>query len=247
MDYTINEIAKLANVTVKTLHHYHKIGLLVPYKRSASGYRFYSQNELERLQEILFFRELDFPLKNIREILRQDAERVNILSKQRDMLLERKRRLEGLCKTIDDSILHAARKETMSTEALFKGFNETEWRDALAEQAQYIKENYGYDMLGEKSIDVDLLNEQAQEGTRFLNALAQALRDGLSYQDKKVQDILSAHLAFLNTHGFSFDPASLLDQVRFLVKDDFHRKMLETKQVGLAYFYLATAEAHANA
>lgn len=61
MLYTVKEVSELSNVTVKTLHHYHKIGLLLPCKASGAGYRLYGTNELERLQEILFFREMDTP------------------------------------------------------------------------------------------------------------------------------------------------------------------------------------------
>jgi len=246
MYYTVKEMAELANVTVKTLHHYHKIKLLVPCKLSEAGYRLYGQNELERLQEILFFRELDFSLKHIQEILTEDADRVNILTKQRGMLKGRSQRLERLIRTLDDSILHATRHESMDKEALFRGFNEKEWRELLAEQSGYVKEKYGYAIEDDKPIDAGRLNEQAQEASHFLNTLAKALREGWSCQDKSVQNLITDHVSFLNTHGFSFDAQSLLAQARFLVRDDFHRKTMETTQIGLAYFYLAAVEVYAQ-
>lgn len=61
MLYTVKEVSKITKVTVKALHHYHKIGLLLPCKVNEAGYRFYGTKELERLQQILFYRELDFP------------------------------------------------------------------------------------------------------------------------------------------------------------------------------------------
>jgi DNA-binding transcriptional MerR regulator len=64
MLYTVNEVARLTGVTVKTLHHYHKINLLEPCAISDAGYRLYGNEELERLQQILFYRELDFSLKD---------------------------------------------------------------------------------------------------------------------------------------------------------------------------------------
>lgn len=63
--YTVTEVARLAGVTVKALHHYHKIGLLKPCKVTEAGYRLYGTKELERLQQILFYRELDFSLEQI--------------------------------------------------------------------------------------------------------------------------------------------------------------------------------------
>jgi DNA-binding transcriptional MerR regulator len=76
----------MANVTVKTLHHYHKIGLLLPCEVSDAGYRFYSMKELERLQEILFYRELDFPLRKIKQILTGEHDRLKILKEQKMLL-----------------------------------------------------------------------------------------------------------------------------------------------------------------
>ena len=68
----IQEAAKLAGVTVRTLHYYDKIGLLKPAEITEAGYRIYYKSELEQLQQILFFRELGFPLKEIKEMCRQD-------------------------------------------------------------------------------------------------------------------------------------------------------------------------------
>ena len=67
--YTVQQVAKLTHTTVKALHHYHKIGLLVPEQTTEAGYRLYGRNELERLQHILFYKELDFPLKEIKQLL----------------------------------------------------------------------------------------------------------------------------------------------------------------------------------
>ncbi|XWX60162.1 MerR family transcriptional regulator [Desulfitobacterium sp. AusDCA] len=64
MLYTVKEVAELAGVTIKTLHHYHKIGLLLPCEITDAGYRLYGPKELERLQQILFYRELDFSLND---------------------------------------------------------------------------------------------------------------------------------------------------------------------------------------
>ena len=73
MEYTINKIAQLAGVTLRTLRYYDKIGLLTPSTRTDAGYRLYSDEDVERLQQVLFFRELDFPLAKIEEILNNPA------------------------------------------------------------------------------------------------------------------------------------------------------------------------------
>jgi len=66
MSYTVHEVAKLSGVTIKTLYNYHRIGLLMPERIAENGYRYYGDKELKRLQQILFYRELGFPLKKIK-------------------------------------------------------------------------------------------------------------------------------------------------------------------------------------
>ena len=93
---TVKEISKLTGVSVRTLHHYDSIGLLCP-SRSQSGYRLYSQKDLERLQLILFFRELQFPLKDIPVIIdAPDFDRNRALEQQVELLTLQKKHLENL-------------------------------------------------------------------------------------------------------------------------------------------------------
>ena len=94
---TVNEVSKLAGVSIRTLQYYDKIGLLHPTGRTESGYRLYDDTALERLQQILLFRELEFPLKEIREILnRPDFDREKALEQQITMLELKKEHLENL-------------------------------------------------------------------------------------------------------------------------------------------------------
>ncbi|HEX9060025.1 MAG TPA: MerR family transcriptional regulator [Clostridia bacterium] len=245
MLYTVKEIAELAKVTVKTLHHYHKIGLLMPNKVSEAGYRLYGQKELERLQEILFYRELDFSLADIQKAISDESNRIEILSSQRKLLSMRMRRLECLIKTLDDSILHTKRGEIMDKNNMFKGLSETEWRDALTEQSDYLDEKYGHSLLENNSIQARELNKMAQEATQYLNSMVQLLKDGVSHKDEKIKRLLSDHVDFLNKNGHTITSKGFLEQTRFLVEDDFHRRMLEGMQVGLSYYLLAAAESYA--
>lgn len=94
---TVNEVSRLAGVSVRTLHYYNKIGLLQPSRRTESGYRLYDDTALERLQQILLFRELEFPLKDIREILDgKDFDRNRALEQQIELLTLKKEHLENL-------------------------------------------------------------------------------------------------------------------------------------------------------
>ena len=103
MKMQIKEFAELTGVSVRTLHYYDEIGLLKPSEVDVqTGYRFYDDRSLERMQEILFYRELDFSLKTIAEILSSpDYDKQQALSRQRKLLLAKKERLEQLIAAID--------------------------------------------------------------------------------------------------------------------------------------------------
>ena len=245
MPYTVSEIARLAHVTVKTLHHYHKIGLLVPREVNAAGYRFYGQEELERLQEILFFRELDFSLAAIRQALDENADRRQVLVRQRELLLARIRRLEQMVETVDTSLAHCLSGEALAGAQLFRGLDAEQWRAAMHEQAVYLKETYAID-LEQRQVQTQEMNAAAAEAARFQQGLAEALRAGCSHHDPRVQSLIREHVDFLRERGLADGPQNFAVQARFLIQDDFHRRVFEAVQPGLADFFLAAVGAFAG-
>src|SRR4051812_29957137 len=103
--YTVNKLAKLAGISVRTLHYYDQIGLLTPSGVADNGYRQYGEKELIKLQQILFFKELDFPLEQIKQILDSPGYDKNEALKDQKQLLELKKdRLTELIKTIDQNL-----------------------------------------------------------------------------------------------------------------------------------------------
>src|SRR5687767_12327826 len=105
MAFTVSQVAKLSLVSVRTLHHYDEIDLLRPSGRTEAGYRLYSEGDLDRLQQILFFRELEFPLEEIGRILDDPEFDVrSALRMQRQMLSERAGRVAALIKAVDAAI-----------------------------------------------------------------------------------------------------------------------------------------------
>src|SRR3712207_5382439 len=102
MSYSVGQVADLAGVTIRTLHHYDEIGLLSPSGRSAAGYRIYEEPDLERLQQILFYRELGFTLKEISTIVSDPhIDALGHLRRQRKLLSGRIKRLRAMVDAID--------------------------------------------------------------------------------------------------------------------------------------------------
>lgn len=122
----VKEVAKITGVSVRTLHHYDEIGLLLPDQLTEAGYRLYSDENLATLQQILFFRELGFPLKKIKQLLdHPQFERREAFTMQHEMLLEKRRKLDEMIETIEKTIQQEEGVRKMTNEERFKGFDFT--------------------------------------------------------------------------------------------------------------------------
>jgi len=251
MCYTVKEVSELSGVTVKTLHHYHKIGLLAPCEISEAGYRLYGARELERLQEILFYRELDFSLEEIGRLLDGEPDRAAILRDQKQRLQARAERLQGLVRTLELSLDCALTGAPLAEAELFRGLATAEqWHEALEPQRRHVREQYGHDLLDDEAagaLDVDAMNEQAREAKRLMDGMADSLRGKNRADSEDVAALIASHLAALNRFGHPASAADFAARCRFFLQDDFHRDMLESQQLGLAYYLCAAADAYAAA
>jgi DNA-binding transcriptional MerR regulator len=192
--FSVNQLAKLAGVSVRTLHHYDEIGLLKPSVRSETKYRYYGKDELLRLQQIMLYKELDFTLAQIAEIL--DDPDFNILKALHDHKLElqrRKKRMDALMKTVDKTIKQLKTKiEKMNYEEMYKGFTK--------EQAEAYKKE-AIERWGEKTIHdsekrILAMNKGEwevlkQKGDNIYKSLAKLMH--LDPADKKVQSLIKEH------------------------------------------------------
>ena len=124
MAYTVRQVADLSGVSVRTLHFYDEMGLLKPAYVSESGYRYYLEPQLLTLQQILFYRELGFELKEIKSILvRADFEKAAALESHRSVLEKTLARTQALIGTIDKTIDHVRGTKKMNNEEMFMGFS----------------------------------------------------------------------------------------------------------------------------
>jgi MerR family transcriptional regulator, thiopeptide resistance regulator len=141
MAYTVSEVARLAGVSVRTLHHYDAIGLLSPSSRSEASYRLYERADLERLQQILFFRELGFPLEEVGRLMSaKDFDRGAALRMQRQLLEERAGRLHQTIRAVEAALLALERGTPMSEEKMFEGFDASAYEEEARERWGETKE-----------------------------------------------------------------------------------------------------------
>ena len=143
MAYTVKKLAAISGVSVRTLHFYDEVGLLKPAYLGANGYRFYEEPQLLLLQQIVFYRELGFELKQIKRIVgRSDFDKVAALESHRKVLRKDLARTRKLIVTIDNTIEHLKGKRKMKSRELFAGFDPVQ----QAKHEQYLIERYGDEM-----------------------------------------------------------------------------------------------------
>jgi DNA-binding transcriptional MerR regulator len=134
--YTVKQLSKLAGVSVRTLHYYDEVGLLKPSSLGGNGYRYYEEEALLRLQQILFYRELELSLGEIKAIVsRPDFDVQTALRSHKQALQGRVERLKHLIQTVDNTIDQMKGNETMNAKGLFEGFSEEE-QEKYAQEAE---------------------------------------------------------------------------------------------------------------
>src|SRR3989339_1252338 len=207
MDYTVNQLATLAGVTIRALRFYDKIGLLKPSFIAENGYRYYQEKELLILQQILFFRELGFELKQIKEILGQsDFDQIKALASHKEVLRKNIKRMKTLLVTIDKTINYLKGKETMTEKELFYGLHnyspefQAFHRDFMKSHPTMQK---FYDDLYERTKHLKPENREAfkKEEAIFWKNLTKALDKKLSVDSQEVQKLIKQFVLLSEKQG----------------------------------------------
>jgi MerR family transcriptional regulator, thiopeptide resistance regulator len=202
MEYTIKKLAKLAGISVRTLHFYDEKGILKPAGVKANGYRVYGEKELLTLQQIMFFKELEFSLEQIQEILKTPGfDRLKALREQQKLLSIKRDRLTDLLATIAKTIRSGQGGESMKNDDLYDGFTKKQ----MEEYKEEAKKRWGHTDAYKQSVertkhwtkaDYDRIAKQGVEWTKKLAALRET---GLSAESPQVQEMIVQHYNALRT------------------------------------------------
>lgn len=232
----IHELAKLTGLTVRTLHYYDEIGLLTPKDTTKTGYRLYDETSLETLQQILFFKELDFPLKDIKEIMENPAyDKEEALKKHRDLLLKKRSRLDGLITLLD----HTLKGEPG------KSFREFDMREIEATKKKYmdeVKQRWGhteaYDQSKQKTEGYDKTQWQAIQEERELlfQEFSQYQKQNLSPGCAEVQKLVEKWQSYITDHFYTCTHQILSSLGQMYVCDERFTKQIDRFGTGTAQF-----------
>ncbi|MGG2064968.1 MerR family transcriptional regulator [Bacillus sp. S14(2024)] len=230
MTMKVKEVADLVGISVRTLHHYDEIGLLTPEETTESGYRLYSNDNLETLQQILFFKELGFPLKEIKEIINDPSfNREEALVLHRKMLLEKRSRLDKVIATIDKTIQHSKGEIQMTNKEKFEGFDFSQ--NPYEQEARERWGNEAVDKANETA--ANMTREKQEEYNAIYRKLA-ALRND-SPESEQAQKAIKEWYDYLQNFGhYSLDAFKGLGQM--YVDDERFTKNIDQFGEGLAEF-----------
>lgn len=243
MAYTVKNLSDLSGVTVRTLHFYEEAGLLKPAYYGSNGYRYYEEKELLQLQQILFFKELGFTLKQIQKVVgKSDFDQLAALHSHKKALHKEWEKIGLLLKTIDKTINHLKGKKKMQDKEIFDGFNITLVK---AQGGQSYSEA---EKLVVKSVNNPTKNTQEVEkrgkayydnitntAHALFKELVRCIENGLDPTTDEVQKIIKKHHAFVEqTHAVSQEVYKAMAQL-YAEHPDF-RKQLDPFHHELATF-----------
>jgi DNA-binding transcriptional MerR regulator len=245
---TVGSVSQRAGVTVRTLHHYDEIGLVVPAGRTESGYRTYGPAEVERLQEVLFFRELGFPLEEIKEVVTsQTYSRADALQRQRDMLEKRADRLLNMIEAVDRAVLAERMGVKMSSEEILEVFGDFDSKEYEAEAEARWGETDAYKQSAQRTAgytkqDWENLKVEADGiNQRFLDLRA----EGVPPSDPAAMAVAEEHRAHITSwfYDCSIEIHTGLGQI--YVADERFRKNIDKAGEGLAEYMSEAIAANA--
>lgn len=216
--YSIKEIADLAGVTTRTLRYYDQLGILVPAEIADNGYRFYDRKNLLELQQVMFFRELDVPIKDIQHMLNQpDYQPVSALEKHRGGIITQVERLNKLLDTLDNTIASLQGEHKMADKELFEGFDETQYegetRELWGDTSQYKESQRKW-----SSYSKDQKEEIKQEGGRITLRMVTE-NPGVKPDDPDVQAAVAEYYDYLNKYFYSCEVEFLRGLADMWVQD----------------------------
>lgn len=210
MAYTVKKLSEISGVTVRTLHFYEEAGLLKPAYYGSNGYRYYEEKELLQLQQILFFKELGFTLKQIRKVLgKSDFDQITALHSHRQALSCEREKIGRLLKTIDKTIKHLKGKKKMKDKEMFDGFNITLIKakkgQSYSAACELVVQSVKNPTKSAKDVEKRgkaYYDNIAKTTHALFEKLVHCIKKGLDPADDEVQKIIKRHHTFMEkTHN----------------------------------------------
>ncbi|HSU79531.1 MAG TPA: MerR family transcriptional regulator [Candidatus Angelobacter sp.] len=244
MEYTILKLSQLAGVSSRTLRYYDEIGLLKPARVNSSGYRIYGPREVDRLQHILFYRELGFSLDVIRKLLTSPTfDEAEALYDHREKLLEERERLDLLIQNVENTIASKEGKTPMSDQDKFKGLKQKMMDDNEKTYGEEIRRKYGEERVNQSNAKLQNMTAEEYEHVTQLEGLiketlSEAMETGNPSADL-AQKAVDLHKQWLSFYWESYSKEAHAGLADMYVADERFKAYYDEIQPGAAEFLRA--------
>ncbi len=241
MEYTVQKLGEMAGISTRTLRYYDEIGILKPARINSSGYRIYGQTEVDRLQQILFYRELGLSLEGIKDIVTLSSfDGAKALREHRVKLLEKRAQLDSLIANVDKTIASREGGSTMSDKEKFKGFKKKMIDDNEKKYGKEIREKYGDDVVDKSNQKVKgMTEEQYEDVTKLANDVNETLAAAFKTGDpagELAQKAADLHRQWISYYWPTYTKEAHAGVAQMYVDDERFTAYYDKEQPGTAEF-----------
>jgi DNA-binding transcriptional MerR regulator len=241
LEYTVQKLADLAGITSRTVRYYDEIDLLKPKEFNSSGYRVYGKKEVDKLQQILFFKEMDLDLDTIKKIIdNPDFNEIQALKKHRNNLFEKKKRLEKLIENVDKSIKTKKRGIKMSDKEKFEGFKKQLIEENENKYGDEIRKKYGEEVVNKSNEKVKNMSKEDYKKVKEIEEeLFNTLKDAIKTNDpsrKLGQKAADLHKKWLSFYWDTYTKQAHAGLAQMYVSDERFKSYYDEKVSGSAEF-----------
>lgn len=241
MEYTVQKLGQIAGISTRTLRYYDDIGLLKPARINSSGYRIYGQAQVDRLQQVLFYRELELSLENIRDILNDPSfDGAKALREHRAKLMEKRQQLDLLIINVEKTISAAEGRIKMSDKEKFEGFKQKLIDDNEKKYGQEIREKYGDEAVNRSNNKVKNMTQEEHDkitilGREIMETLQKAMQTG-DPAGELAQKAVDLHRQWLSFYWDSYTKEAHAGIAQMYVDDERFKAYYDENQPGTAEF-----------
>ena len=241
MEYTVQKLGRLAGISTRTLRYYDEIGILKPARINSSGYRIYGQMEVDRLQQILFYRELGVSLESIKSIvIAPDFDGAKALKEHRLKLLEKRQQLDTLIANVDKTLALTEGRIIMSDKERFQGFKKEMIEENEKKYGKEVRAKYGKEKVEESNAKfMNMTQEEYDEVTKLseqlMETLSEAFKDG-DPASKIAQKAADLHKQWLTYYWTEYSKEAHAGIAQMYVNDERFTAYYDRLQPGTAAF-----------
>ncbi len=241
MEYTVQKLGRLAGVSTRTLRYYDEIGLLKPARISSSGYRLYGAFEVDRLQQILFYKELGVSLENIRDIVTDPAfDGTKALKEHHKKLLEKREQLNQLIANVEKTLAAEEGRTIMSDQEKFEGFKQNLISENEKKYGKEIREKYGSEAVDKSNEKItNMTREQYEEVTKLAEDITEKLQAAFQTGDpagELAQEVADLHRQWLCFYWDGYSKEAHAGIARMYAEDERFTAYYDKKQPDTAKF-----------